>query len=384
MDTRGMRFFISSPMSGRYAQLREAAAGGIKTLGHEPLRAEDHQASPDSPQAACLADVRSADAVVLILGPDYGSVQASGLSATHEEYREARNEAIPVLAFVEESTDPDTAQAEFISEVQDWEQGQYTGTFSNSDDLQSKIIRGLHELLLNAATTPVNEEELVKRAQELIPSQTHNWFSGGPLLVVAVAGSGTVQATRPSELDSGALVGFLQREALTDSDAVLDTSFGTTPSITGNSITLTQQETGASVSLSETGDVAAVLPASHTGDPVSSVRAIIVEDIDERISRALRFIGRVLDHVDKPRRMSQVAVVAAVLGSGNMPWRTREEQAENPNLATMTSYSKDPLEALLTPPTQPRAALVRSSESLSEDLTAILRRKATEQPGWGL
>ena len=372
-----MRVFISSLMSGRYAQLREAAARGIETLGLEPIRAEDHQASADSPQAACLSDVRSADALVLVLGPDYGSTQASGLSATHEEYREARSKAIPVLAFVEEGVEPDAAQAELVDEVQNWERGQYTGTFASADDLQTKVTRGLHELLMTQVTTAINEEDLVERAREPIPDQTHGLLGGGPLLVVSVAGNLT-QVIRPFELESDELDGFLKREALTGSEPVLDTAFGTSRSISGDTATLAQQETGAYVSLSQAGNIVVAVPARDEGNWASGIPAIIVEHVEELISRALRFIGGVLDHVDQPRRISHVAIITAVLNSGSRPWRTREEQAQSPNFATMNYLSRDRLEASPTPPTKPRAALIREAESLSEDLTAILRRQATE------
>ena len=78
-----VRIFVSSLLSGAFGPLREAASDAIAMLGYEPVRAEDYPASPSSGQVACLAGVRSADAVVLILGSRYGSPQASGLSATH-------------------------------------------------------------------------------------------------------------------------------------------------------------------------------------------------------------------------------------------------------------------------------------------------------------
>src|SRR2546423_4923474 len=100
MSTDGrMKVFISSVISG-FEAYREAAAHAARILGHEVVRAEDFGASPDSPQRACLAAVRAADTVLLLLGARYGDPQPSGLSPTHEEYREAR-EIRSVLAFVQ-------------------------------------------------------------------------------------------------------------------------------------------------------------------------------------------------------------------------------------------------------------------------------------------
>ena len=72
------------------------------TLRHEPILAEDFGARPNSPQIACLQELRGSDIVVLILGEHYGFVPpGASLSATHQEYREAR-ETKPVLAFVQQ------------------------------------------------------------------------------------------------------------------------------------------------------------------------------------------------------------------------------------------------------------------------------------------
>ena len=86
-----MKVFVSSVIDG-YEEYREAAVSAVRTLRHDALRAEDYGASPNSPQQTCLQGVRDADVVVLLLGARYGFKQASGLSATHEEYREAKEQ----------------------------------------------------------------------------------------------------------------------------------------------------------------------------------------------------------------------------------------------------------------------------------------------------
>ena len=90
--------------------------------------------------------------------------------------------------------------------------------------------------------------------------------------------------------------------------------------------------------------------------------------------RALRFAAAVLDHVDPRHRISHVAVAAAVLGAGYLPWRTREEHDRNPNTATMGFPGSDLAEATLSPRTRRRAALSNDAERLSEDLGVRLRR----------
>lgn len=89
---------ISSVIAGM-EEYRAAAREAAESLGYIVIAAEDFGASPSSPQQVCLAGVRDADVVVLLLGARYGTPQRSGLSPTHEEYREARGRK-PVLVFV--------------------------------------------------------------------------------------------------------------------------------------------------------------------------------------------------------------------------------------------------------------------------------------------
>ena len=117
-----MKVFISSVIAGledHRAATREAA----ESLGHTVIAAEDFGASPSSPQQVCLAGVREADVIVLLLGERYGTPQTSGLSPTHEEYREARGTK-PVLVFVQTGINPDPDEAKLIEEVSGWEGGQ--------------------------------------------------------------------------------------------------------------------------------------------------------------------------------------------------------------------------------------------------------------------
>ena len=320
---------------------------------------------------ACLAGVRAADAVVLILGSEYGARQESGLSATHEEYREARETSRPVLAFIEEDSDPDGRQEELIREVQNWETGHYTASFRNAVDLQAKVIQGLHRHLLDQAATPPDEDEMERRARGLTPTRID---TSGPLLVVAIAGGPQRQVIRPAELESVELRRYLQDHAHGGRDAVLSHSFGTDTSIRGDTIILEQRGSGSRVTLDETGSVVVAQPTIRRDSWQSGIPSIIEEEVTERVMRALRFGARLLDHVDPHQRVSHVAIVAVLFGAGYLPWRTREEQTRNPHAATMGLTNRDRIEAALSPPTRKRAALSGDTERLSEDLTVRLRR----------
>lgn len=369
-----MDIFISSRMNDTFGPLREAASEAITQLGCKPVRVENYQASPVSPQTACLAEVRSADAVLLILGAEYGVPQASGLSATHEEYREARKMSRPVFIFIDETARPINQQEDFIQEVQNWECGQYTVSFMNAADLKTKIIQGLHRHLITRAMTPLNQDELRHRALEQITTRAH---TGRQLLVVSIVGGPSQQVIRPAELENQQLSHYLQNEAHRSPGAVLSHSCATTTSVSGDTIILEQHDRGAYVTLSETGCITVSQPAvkydTHRSD-VHHFQTIIQEEVTELILNALRFGALVLDYVDKYQRISHVAVATAVLGAGHLPWRTQKEHELDPYSMTIGLSVKERVEATLFPPTRQRAALSNDAEHMSQDLAVNLRR----------
>ena len=165
-----MKVFISSLISGMEA-IREATSDAVTTLRGVPIMAEKLTANAHSPQVTCLTGLRQADLVLLILGERYGVEQPSGLSATHEEYREAQGRK-PVIAFVQQGITPEPRQEAFIREVQGWEGGLFRGSFSTPDELRTAIVRALHDYELAAAVGPVDESALRRRSAELIPADT--------------------------------------------------------------------------------------------------------------------------------------------------------------------------------------------------------------------
>lgn len=367
-----MKVFLSSLISG-FEELRDTADSGARTLRHAVIRAEDFGATPVSPQVACLAGVRDADVVVLILGSRYGEVQSSGLSATHEEYREARDTR-PVIVLIEEDIDPEPAQAAFIREVQGWERGHFTATFRGAADLRDKVIRALHDYALATESGPLDEAELLDRAQRLVPSSRN--FSGTEL-GVSITGGPRRAVLRPAELEDPGLHRFLMAEALTGEDAVLSPTRGTDVSVSGNSVRLVQEQGTAAVVLDEEGSLLIVQPAIERGAWRTGIASIIEEDIQETLTRILRFSGRVLDHVDAAQRLSHIAIVVAMRGAGHMPWRTRAEQQGSPNAATMSMRASEHVAITLSPPVRRRAALLHDTQRLGEDFTVRLRREVS-------
>jgi len=367
-----MKIFISSVITG-LEEYRAAAREAAESLRHTVIAAEDFGASPGSPQQVCLGGVREADVVVLLLGARYGIPQASGLSPTHEEYREARGTK-PVLVFVQTGVTPEPDEEKFIQEVSGWESGGYREAFDTPASLRAAVTGALHDWELSQQAGPVNEDELIARTAGLLPRRS-TYSAGSPLLHVAVAGAPAQQVIRPGDLDDAALHRDMEREALYGERPIFDRGQGVQASVAG--ITLAVRQANAEVTLDEQGSVRISRPgrdARGGGHPGTGIPSLVEEDVRDRVADAIRYVGWLLDRVDPTHRLSRVALASRLDGVGYMPWRTRAEVAASPNMASM---SLSGVESADSPPVVlARAALLFDDARLAEDITVRLRRQA--------
>jgi hypothetical protein len=365
-----LKIFISSVIGG-FEDFREAAAEAIGTLRHQVTRSEDFSATPDSPQIACLAGIRQADVVVVLLGARYGPVQASGMSATHEEFAEARATK-PTLVLIQGGITPEPEQASLIQEARDWSGGGIAPAFRDPDDLKAKLIRGLHELELSRAAGTADPEEMLNRARALVPaSNSVNETS----LVFAVASGPRQPVLRPTELEDRQLARDLMQDALFGDAALLDAADGTSTRIDGSFLVIEQAR--ARIAIDAEGSIVIVRPTRRNRGWDGGLTALIDEDVREDLERSLRFADRLLERIDPTRRLTQAAPVAGLLRAGYTAWRTRAEHAASPSSMSMNMDGRDDLIATLTPPARPRPALRHQVSELAQDLTAVLRRQAT-------
>lgn len=207
-----MKVFISSIITG-LEEFRTAAREAVTQLGHEPVMAEDFHAKPHSPQIACLEGLRQSGLVVLILGSEYGQKQQEGISATHEEYREAK-ESHPILAFVQNGVNRNPDQDKFLKEVQSWEQGLFRNSFDTPESLKTAIIKAIHQWELSNATAPLDVERLRRQAVEAIHSEQNHRYYSHPFLVLSVIGGPAHPILRPSEIEKPQLARDLLQTAL--------------------------------------------------------------------------------------------------------------------------------------------------------------------------
>jgi hypothetical protein len=365
-----VKVFISS-LIRNYGEFRDAAARGIQALGHVATRAEDYGASPETPQQVCLAGVRDADAIVLLLFKDYGSRQESGLSATHEEYREARDHTRhPILAFVQDDVEPDEAQRAFIAEVQPWQCGLSTERFKTPDDLQRMVTMRLHQLEMSRAAGSADPLEMLSRAKSFISTQQ------SASLCLLVASGPAQQVIRPSQLAAPELMQALKQQLFFGDLAILtDKQVIKKDGIDGHALVIEQQD--ASLLLDEMGTVRIIQPILHKRKAaVAELNVILKEDVHNRIERGLRLTNWILEKIDPVHRLSDIVIIATVTKGGAFGWRTREEHQASPRSINSWSIgSSDKVTVHLLPPDRRRGALTYDVQVMAEDLTELLDRQ---------
>lgn len=363
-----MKIFVSSLITGMEPE-RAAVVGAVRALGHDEVTAETFGARPESPQVACLAGVRESGCVVLVLGGRYGAKQPSGLSATHEEFREARDRR-PLLAFVQDGIDREPDQEGFVAEVQKWQGGQFTERFSTADELRDAVTRALHRWELSTAVGAPDAVEMLARATGLLPSDERGFHNGVTTLAVAVVGGPRQSILRPVELEEGPLRRHLHQSGRFGETPIFVDAEGVESAIEAHAFVLSQSN--RSVRLDEEGAIRIVLPLSEGR---AGITALIEENLRETLVRALRFSSNLLEHIDNVHRLSHVAIAARINGAGGSSWRTRQEHAASPNQGSWNMHTDDRPPTALSPPSRPRAALRQQVDELAEDFTVLFRRQ---------
>lgn len=362
-----MKFFISSVIRG-FEQYRAAAREAVEQLRYEALLAESRPASESSPQRACLEDVRAADVVIVLLGARYGAKQASGLSATHEEYREARDRCA-VLAFVQGGVQPEPDQASFIKEVQSWAGGKLTATFTTPAELNRQVLQAVHEHAVRAERVTPDEDSLRARALALLPGGDR---STEARIGLSIAAGPQQEVIRPKHLPSPELARELQQLALFGPAPVLVVEGGIATAVHGDQLRL--QQPNRVVCLAQDGGLFIDLPvqAPQRRDLPGTYLGVVVEDVEDALDLAFRFAARVYDHIDPQGRITHAVPVALLRNCGHLGWRKRSDPPSQ--AVQILHFGRDRLLAALNPAVRRRPALEQQSRSMAEDLVAILHR----------
>lgn len=318
-------------------------------------------------------------------GHSYGATQASGLSATHEEYRAAQGEK-PVLAFLH-GAEPDPDQAAFIAEVSGWEQGLLRDPFASPADLGERLTRALHDHELAHAQGPMDPSQLTQRALDLLPQSSQSG-QDRTCLQLSVAAAPQVTVLRPAAMEQPALAEALQQQALFGQPAIFDRRRGTGVRLEDQALVIYQGERyehGAEVRLWAGGDVRLLLPVGEREQRSSGFPVLIEEEVAEQLRSALRYAAWALAHIDPTERLTHIALAVRITGRSVFGWRTRAEHAASPNGGSMGWGGERERETpvQLSPAHMKRQALVMSTSNVVSDLLALLRRRWKEpERGW--
>lgn len=223
---------------------------------------------------------------------------------------------------------------------------------------------------------PAQEPDAVSldRALALVPKPRN--VSGESMLLLITVPAPRAAHLRPSELEDGALAGWLEREALYGDFPVLERGEGTRTGATSG--TLVARQSRASVGINEEGAVVITRPLTRGTDRSLILRGIIEEEVLSDLEADIAFADAVLAHVDPALKATHVVPVAALIGATFTAWRTRAEQAASPNSMSINMSGSDQIVAHLSPAAQPRSILGKQRSALALDLMVLLRRQATK------
>lgn len=141
-----MRIFISSVRRGLEEE-RDALAGLIQVLGHDPVRFEDFTAKPVPSREACMRGIDSSDAYLLLMGEKYGEpLPETGQSPTHDEVIRAKHKGIDRFVFVKSGVDMEPLQRALLDQLEAYGTGVFRGSFSSTADLITKVTAVVRDL----------------------------------------------------------------------------------------------------------------------------------------------------------------------------------------------------------------------------------------------
>ena len=333
--------------------------------------AEDFPANPTTPQRACLQGVLQSDAMVLILGKRYGTIQTTGLSATHEDYNAARGR-IPIYVFLEQRNDHDDKQRGFIAALEDWESGHFASYFRSPAELQRFVAQAINQSQTRTVLTPADRDSLLERCSSLAAARSerdHLHHSRDTVLSVAIVGYPPQQIIRPTTLESPQFQELIEQTAIYGDRRLLERRIATESRTRIDALEVFQNN--ASIHVTEKAEVRVRLDAIRRSSSQFTIASLIEEDVYEDICRCLRFADWLLEKVDSVHELQSLAVAATFTGAiDHIPWTTRAEY--DPNSSTIPMRSNDSLDPASL--TVSRSALKLSANRYSEDLTVKLRR----------
>lgn len=310
--------FISSVQTG-FQDVRTAVHEAVEAYGHRAVMAETVGAAPASPQRGLLNRVADCDIFLLLVGPRYGERQQSGVSATEEEFDEARRSGKDILVLVQ-AVERDAEQEEFLRRVTyGWEEGILRDTFHTAADIGLALVRALRNLEARGS-----REALVPaaqaRAQELATDDQRDVYgSGGALVRVVLVPLRARPLLDAVALSDGALGEDLAAAAR--SARLVPQSLGINPHISAAGVRLDvgeQYSCGIMLMVGAAGEVIAEASAAGSGS-FGSMR-IVPERVGAAIRSGLEFAELAWRRIDDRNEVQEAAVTVAVPRAHSLRW----------------------------------------------------------------
>ena len=318
------RIFISSLAHGEMAMIRAAARAAVESLDMQPVMFETQPASAEGSRRALLDQVDTCDALLLLVGAEYGEPGARGISPTEEEFQQARERNIDVLALVQDGVDRVPAQQEFLGRVRGtWERGNLTANFTGPGDVTLAVVKTLNAWQRGrAGDDPA--PAAVGRALELARGDERRGMHGGSrlrIVVTPVLNTPLIDAVALGNRDR--LVDELPAAAR--ASGLVPQSMGIEVGVEADRVRLTAQDPSDTLNLIVGLDGSVVGEGEVGGDQMGLGGMMVRADrVREVISRTAEFAERVWQAIDAREEVRNVLMVAAVPEAEHKSWVDRD------------------------------------------------------------
>jgi hypothetical protein len=310
--------FISSIQSG-FEDVRAAARAGVESFGWRAMMAETVGATPASPQRGLLDRVAESDVLVLLVGPRYGARQESGLSATEEEFDEARRRGKPILVLRQDG-ELAPEQQEFLDRATGgWEGGALYGTFRDASDVGLAVVRGLTNIRDRGARATLEPAAQERAAALAADARRQGYSQGGSIVRVVLVPLIDQPLLQAAALEDRNLPEELAAAARAARLVPQSEGIATNVSAEGIQLQVGEQYAGRALMVGAKGEI--VVEASVGGEDrnFGSMR-VVPERLEEAIRGAAAFAESAWNRIDPRGEVQEVAVALAIPEAQHKSW----------------------------------------------------------------
>jgi hypothetical protein len=372
---------FTSSVSEDYQHIRQAAREAIGKAGGHPIGFEDFPALNKTSRNACLDGVRNCDIYVGILGTKYGWVTPSGLSATEEEFKEARESGKRRLIFIEEVEQREEKQEAFLKRAGDYQSGRFWKKFKTPEDLKRILEAALKEVF-ETHMEGLSESQLQERLQKEV-LEPLSYDHGQTWLITGAMPDCQTSLTDDSSFNDGKLAKKIFLMGQEGDHPIFEIELAKTKTLKEDHWMLEQTEkqnwhNGLQLSIVRLYiDGCVTIGMNVTGrepeaeDYLSRSLSIYPDLVEQIASAQLSFLSQLYDHFDPHLRWDRVALMTGLHNIGHRNFsRPRPGQSSHP--MSMRS-DQGPFLAFQTPKILERNQLGQAG--YAQSLVAAFQRK---------